>query len=182
MEGIAQMTRGHCLLCGWPDQANDSVLLLVDPPRCKALVAKVEEVDKPREHMLTNKKTIHVEWGDCDPAGILYYPRYFAYFDNCTAALFEAAGLPKHQMLKVYGIIGIPMVDTRARFLAPSHLGDQVVVESSISEWRRSSFDVQHKFIQRRCSGSGVLGNPRLGSALKGESRDDRGSACSANT
>jgi len=50
MEGIAQMTRGHCLLCGWPDQANDSVLLLVDPPRCKALVAKVEEVDKPREH------------------------------------------------------------------------------------------------------------------------------------
>jgi len=54
--------------------------------------------------MLTNRKTIHVEWGDCDPAGIVYYPRYFAYFDNCTAALFEAAGLPKHQMLKAYGI------------------------------------------------------------------------------
>jgi len=74
--------------------------------------------------MLTNHKTIHVEWGDCDPAGIVYYPRYFAWFDNCTAALFEAAGLPKHQMLKAYGIVGIPMVDTRAR---------------------RSSFDVQHK-------------------------------------
>jgi 4-hydroxybenzoyl-CoA thioesterase len=95
--------------------------------------------------MLTNKKTIHVEWGDCDPAGIVYYPRYFAYFDNCTAALFEAAGLPKHQMLKKYGIVGIPMVDTRARFLAPSKFGDDIVVESCISEWRRSSFDVQHK-------------------------------------
>ena len=95
--------------------------------------------------MLTNKKTIHVEWGDCDPAGIVYYPRYFAYFDNCTAALFEAAGLPKHQMLKTYGIVGIPMVDTRARFLAPSKFGDDLVVESCISEWRRSSFDVQHK-------------------------------------
>ncbi len=95
--------------------------------------------------MLTNRKTIHVEWGDCDPAGIVYYPRYFAWFDNCTAALFEAAGLPKHQMLKAYGIVGIPMVDTRARFLAPSRFGDDVTVESCISEWRRSSFDVQHK-------------------------------------
>ncbi len=95
--------------------------------------------------MLTNRKTIRVEWGDCDPAGIVYYPRYFAYFDNCTAALFEAAGLPKHQMLKTYGIVGIPMVDTRARFLAPSKFGDDIVVESCISEWRRSSFDVQHK-------------------------------------
>jgi 4-hydroxybenzoyl-CoA thioesterase len=99
--------------------------------------------------MLTNRKTIHVEWGDCDPAGIVYYPRYFAYFDNCTAALFEAAGLPKHQMLKAYGIVGIPMVDTRARFLAPSRFGDDVVVESSITQWRRSSFDVQHKLFRR---------------------------------
>lgn len=95
--------------------------------------------------MLTNRKKIHIEWGDCDPAGIVYYPRYFAYFDNCTAALFEAAGLPKHEMLRHYEIVGIPMVDTRARFLAPSRFGDDVEVESCISEWRRSSFDVQHR-------------------------------------
>jgi 4-hydroxybenzoyl-CoA thioesterase len=99
--------------------------------------------------MLTNKKKIRVEWGDCDPAGIVYYPRYFAFFDNCTAALFEAAGLPKHEMLQRYNIIGIPMVNTRARFIAPSRFGDDVVVESSISEWRRSSFDVQHKLFKR---------------------------------
>ena len=98
--------------------------------------------------MLTNKKTIRIEWGDCDPAGIVYYPRYFAYFDNCTSALFEAAGLPKHEMLKIYGIVGIPMVDTRARFITPSRFGDDVIVESSISEWRRSSFDVQHKLFK----------------------------------
>jgi len=55
MEGIAQMTRGHCLLLRMARQANDSVLLLVDPPRCKALVAKVEEVDKPREHCADRK-------------------------------------------------------------------------------------------------------------------------------
>ena len=95
--------------------------------------------------MFTNRKKIHIEWGDCDPAGIVYYPRYFAFFDNCTAALFEAAGLPKHEMLPQYAIIGIPMVDTRARFLAPSRFGDDVEVESGITEWRRSSFDVEHR-------------------------------------
>jgi 4-hydroxybenzoyl-CoA thioesterase len=98
--------------------------------------------------MLVNKKKIRVEWGDCDPAGIVYYPRYFALFDNCTAALFEAAGLPKQEMLKTYGIVGMPMVDTRARFLVPSRFGDDVIVESSISEWGRSSFDVQHKLFK----------------------------------
>jgi 4-hydroxybenzoyl-CoA thioesterase len=95
--------------------------------------------------MFTNRKKIHIEWGDCDPAGIVYYPRYFAYFDNCTAALFGAAGLPKHEMLRDYRIVGIPMVDTRARFLAPSRFGDDVDVESGVTEWRRSSFDVQHR-------------------------------------
>ena len=54
--------------------------------------------------MLTNKKTIHIEWGHCDPLGIVYYPRYFEFFDACTNALFELAGLPKPQMLKTYAI------------------------------------------------------------------------------
>jgi 4-hydroxybenzoyl-CoA thioesterase len=98
--------------------------------------------------MFSNRKAIHIEWGDCDPAGIVYYPRYFAYFDNCTSALFQAVGLPKHQMLKSYGIVGIPMVDTRARFVAPSRFGDDVTVESSIVKWNRSSFEVEHKLFR----------------------------------
>ena len=44
--------------------------------------------------MLTNTQQILIAWGDCDPAGIVFYPRYFAWFDAATAALFAAAGLP----------------------------------------------------------------------------------------
>jgi len=98
--------------------------------------------------MLINRKTIHIEWGHCDPAGIVYYPRYLEYFDNCTAALFERAGLPMHEMLKTLGIAGIPMVDMRVRFLVPSRLGEDVVIESSVTEWRNSSFDVHHKLLK----------------------------------
>ena len=95
--------------------------------------------------MLTNKKTIHIEWGHCDPLGIVYYPRYFEFFDACTNALFELAGLPKPQMLKKYAIAGIPMVETRARFLLPSSFGETVLVETHIAEWGTSSFSVEHK-------------------------------------
>ncbi|MGA7753487.1 MAG: thioesterase family protein [Candidatus Sulfotelmatobacter sp.] len=99
---------------------------------------------------VSNRRTIHIEWGDCDPAQIVYFPRYFAYFDACTAGLFKKVGLPKRQMLKTYGIIGIPLVDVRASFKVPSRFSDTVVVESEITEWRRSSFCVRHRLFNKK--------------------------------
>ena len=98
--------------------------------------------------MLSNRKEIHVEWGDCDPAGIVYFPRFFEYFDACTTALFEKAGFHKAEMLQQYGLLGIPMIDTRARFYAPASFGEVVVVETRITEWGRSSFQVEHKLFK----------------------------------
>ena len=95
--------------------------------------------------MRVHRKQIHVEWGDCDPAGIVYFPRYFEYFDACTNALFESAGLPKPELLRTYGIMGIPLVETHARYIAPSSFGDTVLVETRITEWKSSSFRVEHK-------------------------------------
>jgi len=95
--------------------------------------------------MRVHRQKIHVEWGDCDPAGIVYFPRYFEYFDACTNALFESAGLPKPELLRSYGIIGIPLVEAHARYIAPSSFGDTVLVETCITEWKNSSFSVQHK-------------------------------------
>ncbi len=33
-----------------------------------------------------------VHWGDCDPAGIIFYPTYFRWIDAASWALFELAG------------------------------------------------------------------------------------------
>ncbi len=100
--------------------------------------------------MLVNKRTLRIEWGDCDPAGIVFYPRYFAFFDASTTALFEAAlGMTKFKFLKAYDIIGYPMVDTRARFLGPSRYGDEIVIETAVSEIKRSSFNIAHHLIRR---------------------------------
>ncbi len=106
-------------------------------------------MNKTKTKTITNRKTLHIEWGDCDPAQIVHFPRYFAYFDACTTALFKKAGLSKREMLKSYQIIGIPLVDLRASFMRPSRFSDVVTVESEITEWRRSSFCVRHRLFNR---------------------------------
>jgi 4-hydroxybenzoyl-CoA thioesterase len=98
--------------------------------------------------MLINHREIRVEWGDCDPGGIAYYPRYFEYCDACTNALFERAGLPKPLLLQRYGIAGIPLVESRARFLLPSQFGDTLLAESSVAEWGGGSFSVRHRLLK----------------------------------
>ena len=98
---------------------------------------------------LVNRRLLTIEWGQCDPAGIVFYPRYFEIFDACTAALFAAAlGMAKPGWTRKFGILGIPMVDTRARFHAPSAHGEEVTVESRVTAFRRSSFDVEHRLLR----------------------------------
>jgi 4-hydroxybenzoyl-CoA thioesterase len=96
--------------------------------------------------MPSNARTVRIEWGDCDPAGIVFYPRYFAMFDHSTTLLIERAfGLSKHQLHETYEFDGHPVVETRARFLLPTRFGDDVVIETSLAAVRRSSFDLTHR-------------------------------------
>jgi 4-hydroxybenzoyl-CoA thioesterase len=95
--------------------------------------------------MLTNTRTVRIEWGDCDPAGIIFFPNYFRIFDHSTAMLFEAAlGMSKFEMFKRLEFTGWPLVRTQARFIKPTRFGDDVTVESKIT-FGRSSFDVEHR-------------------------------------
>jgi 4-hydroxybenzoyl-CoA thioesterase len=94
--------------------------------------------------MLVSHKKLLVEWGHCDPAGIVFFPQYLAWFDDCTTALFLDAGMPIQSLFKEHGVIGVPVVDLRARFILPSKFGDELSVESTVTEFGRSSFVVRH--------------------------------------
>lgn len=95
--------------------------------------------------MLRVRRAVRIEWGHCDPAGIVFNPRYFEFFDACTAGLFEAVGLPKPLLLKTYGLAGFPLVDVRASFRIASRCGDEILIESCIPSWGRTSFRVKHQ-------------------------------------
>ena len=97
----------------------------------------------------SNERNVRIEWGDCDPAGIVYYPRYFAMFDASTTALFERAlGMTKYEFLKHYRFLGYPMLTTEARFTAPARFGDTVTIQTRLVNVGRSSFEVAHTLLK----------------------------------
>jgi 4-hydroxybenzoyl-CoA thioesterase len=99
--------------------------------------------------MLTNRRTLRVEWGQCDPAGIVFYPQYLIIFDSSTGWLFERTGLTPSTMRQKYNIVGMPIVEVGGRFLKPCRFDDEIVVESEVSEWGRSSFTVRHRIFSQ---------------------------------
>ena len=86
-----------------------------------------------------NRRQFTIEWGHCDPAGIVFNSRFFEFFDWGTWMLFEAAlGVRPPELSARLGIDSIPLVDAGARFLAPVRFGDVVELTSRVREFRRS--------------------------------------------
>jgi 4-hydroxybenzoyl-CoA thioesterase len=93
-----------------------------------------------------NRRNWTVEWGQCDPGGIVFNSRFFEMFDVSTWLLFEAAlGVKAHELLKTFDLVGIPLVDARANFVKTAKFGDIVEIASQVTEFRRSSFEVEHR-------------------------------------
>ena len=96
--------------------------------------------------MFTSTRTTRIEWCHCDPAGIVFYPRYYEMFDISTTVLIERAlGVSKAQYLKLYDFAGHPLVETRARFRKPMRFGDEIEIETALVGCGRSSFKVEHR-------------------------------------
>jgi 4-hydroxybenzoyl-CoA thioesterase len=97
---------------------------------------------------LVNRRQLRIEWGQCDPAGIVFYPQYLMIFDSCTGELFARTGDSALKMREKFGIIGMPLVEAGARFLLPCRFDDEITVESEVGEWGRSSFTVRHRILK----------------------------------
>ena len=86
-----------------------------------------------------------VEWGDCDPAQIVFYPNFFRWMDAASLRFFRAAGVPPWREFEAQsGILGTPLVDASARFLRPATYGDVLDIDTAIDEWRGKSFVMSH--------------------------------------
>jgi 4-hydroxybenzoyl-CoA thioesterase len=96
--------------------------------------------------MPSNIRKLRIEWCDCDPAGIIFYPRYFEMFDTSTTMLIERAlGMKQIDYLKVYNLVGHPLTEVRTRFHEPTRFGDEVTIETMLVECGISSFKLEHR-------------------------------------
>ena len=75
---------------------------------------------------MTYRRQIQVEFNHCDPAGIVFYPRYFEMTNSVTENFFaDIVGRSYAQMTMRDGN-GVPTVKIEADFRAPSRLGDRL--------------------------------------------------------
>ena len=85
--------------------------------------------------------TVRVEFGDCDPARIVWFPNFFRWIDAASRHFFVECGVPPwHETEKSIGLIGTPLVDTQASFVRTASYGDELQIHVSITEWRSKSF------------------------------------------
>ena len=122
--------------------------------------------------MFKNERQLQIEWGDCDPADIVFYPRYFAFFDASTGRLFEAMGYSLRHIRDELGDAGFPMVDTRSQFFKPSKYGDTVIIKSEITQVGRASFGIRHQLFNNgdlavECTEKRVWAYPNAEGVLK---------------
>ncbi len=90
-----------------------------------------------REIIYTQK----VEFGDCDPARIVWFPNFFRWIDAASRHFFVECGVPPwHETERTLGVIGTPLVDTHAKFIKTASYGDVLQIHTSIAEWRGKSF------------------------------------------
>jgi 4-hydroxybenzoyl-CoA thioesterase len=85
--------------------------------------------------------TARVEFGDCDPAGIVWFPNFFRWIDAASRNFFAGCGVPRwEETTKTLGVIGTPLVDTHTRFVKSASYGDTLEIAVRITEWRDKSF------------------------------------------
>lgn len=90
-----------------------------------------------------NRRRIRVEFGNCDPAKIVFYPNYFAWFDQGTMYLFESVGLKFWELTERLGVLA-PIVEAQARFSKTATWGDELDIESHVKHWSKRSMTVAH--------------------------------------
>lgn len=89
--------------------------------------------------------TVPVEFGDTDPATIVFYPHFFRWFDASAWRLFAKVGLTLDVLQSEFGLIGLPIAEARSKFIKSARLGDTLQITSYISEWKRKTFEMQHE-------------------------------------
>lgn len=85
--------------------------------------------------------SLRVEFGDCDPAGIVWFPNFFRWIDAASRHFFMECGVPSwRETEQTLGVIGTPLVDTHAKFMRTASYGDTLDIRTQVAEWRGKSF------------------------------------------
>ena len=95
-----------------------------------------------------SKSTVYevkVQFGDCDPAGIVFFPNFSKWMDASSLHFFMECGIPPwRELIKTTGIVGTPLLEIHTKFMRPATYGETLQVHTSVEEWREKVFIQKH--------------------------------------
>lgn len=88
---------------------------------------------------------VQVQFGDCDPAGIVFFPNFSKWMDASSLNFFVQCGvLPWRELVKTTGIVGTPLLEIHTKFMRPATYGETIQIHTSVEEWREKVFIHRH--------------------------------------
>ena len=105
----------------------------------------MQRMDQDARPQIVSRLT--VQWGDCDPAGIVFYPRFFEWMDRISHLLERELGVTREDMLPP-GTAGFPLLHSEADFLAPAMMDDVLEVRGRVARIGRTSFALRHEILR----------------------------------
>src|SRR5215472_11556035 len=95
--------------------------------------------------MVEHTTQVQIRWSDVDPAGIVFYPRFFEWYDLGCESLFASLGLPWPEAFPTYDIVGVPIVESGSKFLSPARYGDVLTIRSKVAWVKTKTFRMEHE-------------------------------------
>ena len=89
---------------------------------------------------------VQLQWGECDPAGIIFYPTYFRWFDAAAWNMFAEVGYHAKRMRAEH--LAMPLVAADCQFKHPAEQQDRAQVRSRIQRWGGKSFVISHEVVR----------------------------------
>ena len=94
----------------------------------------------------TTRYSVTVQFGDCDPAGIVFFPNFSRWMDAASLSFFMQCGVPPwRELVKTRGIVGTPLLEINTRFIQAATYGETLEIATHIEEWRNKAFIQQHR-------------------------------------
>ena len=102
--------------------------------------------------------TVEVAFGDCDPAGIVFFPNFSRWMDTASLSFFMQCGVPPWRELeKTRGIVGTPLLEINTKFIQSATYGQRLTVTTHVEEWRAKVVVQMHRITRARADGADDL-------------------------
>ena len=102
--------------------------------------------------------TVDVHFGDCDPAGIVFFPNFSRWMDAASLAFFMECGVPPwRELVKTRGIVGTPLLEINTKFVKAVTYGETITIATHIDEWREKVFVQMHRVTRKSGAGEDLI-------------------------